>query len=320
MLNRSFWKGRRVFLTGHTGFKGSWLSLWLNALGANVTGYALEPPTQPSLFDQAGVGDVVKSVRADIRDFSRLKSAIAESRPEVVIHLAAQSVVRRGYEDPIETYSSNVMGTVHLLEALRQLGQPCAVVNVTSDKCYENKEWAWGYRENDPLGGHDPYSNSKACAELVASAFCDSYFRPNGSDLPRTAVASARAGNVVGGGDWTRDQLIPDLMRSFLDKQPCLIRNPSAIRPWQFVLEPLRGYLMLAERLAEDPARSGSAWNFGPAESDAKPVSWIADHLVRLWGDGASWRNDAATHPREANYLKLDVSRAKEPSPWTRPA
>ncbi len=316
MLNRSFWKGRRVFLTGHTGFKGSWLSLWLNTLEADVTGYALDPPTQPSLFDQADVARAVKSICADIRDFPRLKSAIAESRPEVVIHMAAQSVVRRGYEDPIETYSSNVMGTVHLLEALRQLGLPCVVVNVTSDKCYDNKEWAWGYRENDPLGGHDPYSNSKACAELVTLSFRDSYFSAEAAGRLRIAVASARAGNVIGGGDWTRDQLIPDLMRSFLDGKPCLIRSPSAIRPWQFVLEPLRGYLMLAERLAEDTSRFGSAWNFGPAEADAKPVSWIADRLAQSWGNSASWRNDAAMHPREAHYLKLDVSKAKTDLGW----
>jgi CDP-glucose 4,6-dehydratase len=316
MLDRSFWKGRRVFLTGHTGFKGSWLSLWLNTLGADVTGYALEPPTQPSLYDQAEVSTVVKSICADIRDFHGFKSAIAESRPDVVIHMAAQSVVRRGYEDPIETYSSNVMGTVNLLEALRQLGRPCVVVNVTSDKCYENKEWAWGYRESDPLGGHDPYSNSKACAELVTSAFCDSYFRSDDPDRFKIAVASARAGNVIGGGDWTRDQLIPDLMRSFLGGKPCLIRSPSAVRPWQFVLEPLRGYLMLAECLAGDSARFGSAWNFGPAEADAKPVAWIADKLVRSWGNSASWRNDAAMHPREAYYLKLDVSKAKSELGW----
>jgi CDP-glucose 4,6-dehydratase len=316
MLKRSFWKGRRVFLTGHTGFKGSWLSLWLNALGADVTGYALEPPTQPSLFDQAGVSHAVKSLCADIRDFSRLKSAIAESRAEVVIHLAAQSVVRRGYEDPIETYSSNVMGTVHLLEALRQLEQPCVVVNVTSDKCYQNKDWVWGYRESDPLGGHDPYSNSKACAELVALAYCDSYFHGDSSGRFKTALASARAGNVIGGGDWTRDQLIPDLMRSFLDNKPCLIRNPSAIRPWQFVLEPLHGYLMLAERLAEDPSRYASAWNFGPVEADARPVCWIADTLSQLWGGSASWRNDAAVHPKEDLCLRLDVSKAKTDLAW----
>jgi len=316
MLNRSFWKNRRVFLTGHTGFKGSWLSLWLNTLGAEVTGYALTPPTRPSLFEQAGVSRCVNSICADVRDFTRLKSALAECQPEVVIHMAAQSVVRKGYQDPIETYSSNVMGTVNLFEALRQLGQPCAAVNVTSDKCYENKEWAWGYREADPLGGHDPYSNSKACAELITSAFRDSYFRPDGSSQPKISVATARAGNVIGGGDWTCDQLIPDLIRSFLDRKPCLIRSPSAIRPWQFVMEPLRGYLMLAERLAQDSTQFASAWNFGPAESDAKPVSWIADRLVHLWADGASWRSDEASHPREAHYLKLDVSRAKQGLDW----
>ena len=316
MLNRSFWKGRQVFLTGHTGFKGSWLSLWLDALGANVTGYALEPPTQPSLFEQAEVAGVLHSIRADIRDFPRLKSAVAECRPHVVIHLAAQSVVHRGYEDPIETYSSNVMGTVHLLEALRQLGQRCVVVNVTSDKCYENREWDWGYRENDPMGGHDPYSNSKACAELVTSAFRDSYFGAEGVARCKVAVASARAGNVIGGGDWTRDQLIPDLIRAFIAGQPCLIRNPSAIRPWQFVLEPLRGYLMLAERLVEDADQFSSAWNFGPAEADAKPVSWIADELARSWGNHASWREDAGMHPLEAHYLKLDASKARACLDW----
>lgn len=316
MPDRSFWKGRRVFLTGHTGFKGSWLSLWLNALEADVTGYALRPPTQPSLFDQAEVARAIKSICADVRDFPRLKAAIAESRPEVIIHMAAQSVVRRGYEDPIETYSSNVMGTVHLLEALRQLGQPCVVVNVTSDKCYDNKEWAWGYRENDPLGGHDPYSNSKACAELVTLSFRNSYFSAETAGGSGIAVASARAGNVIGGGDWTPEQLIPDLIRAFLTGQPCLIRNPSAVRPWQFVLEPLRGYLALAERLAQDAARFSSAWNFGPAEEDARPVSWIADKLARSWGDGASWKKDAAAHPHEAHYLKLDVSRAKACLGW----
>ncbi len=316
MPDSSFWRGRRVFLTGHTGFKGSWLSLWLNALGAGVTGYALDPPTQPSLFDQAQVAGAVHSICADIRDFPRLKSAIAGCRPDVVIHMAAQSVVRRGYEEPIETYSSNVMGTVHLLEALRQLGEPCVVVNVTSDKCYENKEWVWGYRENDPLGGHDPYSNSKGCAELVTSAFRDSYFRIEDVGRHKIAVASARAGNVIGGGDWTGNQLIPDLMRAFLAGRPCLIRSPSAIRPWQFVLEALRGYLMLAERLAEDPAKFASAWNFGPVEADARDVSWIADELARSWGTGASWSKDAETHPRESNYLRLDVSKAGACLDW----
>ena len=316
MLRRSFWKNRSVLLTGHTGFKGGWLSLWLGALEANVTGYALDPPTQPSLFEQADVSNSVRSIRADVRDFARLKAVIAECRPDVIIHLAAQSVVRRGYEDPIETYSSNVIGTVNLLEALRQLGRPCVVVIVTSDKCYENREWAWGYRENDSLGGHDPYSNSKACAELVTSAFRSSYFPPDAFAHHGVAVASARAGNVIGGGDWTRDQLIPDLMRAFVAGQPCLIRNPCAVRPWQFVLEPLRGYLMLAERLAEDPGLFASAWNFGPSEEDARPVSWIADELARSWGARASWRDDARTHPPEARYIRLDTSKTRASLGW----
>ncbi len=316
MLNRSFWKGRRVFLTGHTGFKGGWLSLWLNALGSKVTGYALAPPTEPSLFEQAEIAGLVHSVCGDIREFPRLKAAIAECRPEVVIHMAAQSVVRRGYEDPVETYSTNVMGTVNLLEALRQLKQSCAVVNVTSDKCYANREWIWGYRENEPMGGPDPYSSSKGCAELVTTAYQESFFAPVSLDRHGVALASARAGNAIGGGDWTKDQLIPDLMRAFLAGQPCLIRNPSAIRPWQFVLEPLRGYLMLAERLIEDASRFASAWNFGPADTDAQPVSWIADELARSWGKDASWSQDGGTHPHEAHFLKLDASKSRAYLDW----
>lgn len=290
--------------------------MWLDALGATVTGYALEPPTRPSLFEQAGVASTVRSIQADIRDLPRLIAAVAEYRPSVIIHLAAQSIVRRGYEDPIETYSSNVMGTVHVLEAVRRLGQPCVLVNVTSDKCYENREWIWGYRENDPVGGHDPYSNSKACSELVTSAYRDSFFRAEDFGRQGIAVASARAGNVIGGGDWTNDQLIPDLMRAFLAGEPCLIRNPSAIRPWQFVLEPLRGYLMLAEKLTEDPALFASAWNFGPEDGDAQPVSWIANELARSWGGRASWKQDAGSHPREAQVLKLDASKARACLGW----
>jgi CDP-glucose 4,6-dehydratase len=312
MLDRGFWRGRKVFVTGHTGFKGSWLCLWLEALGAEVTGYALDPPTNPDLFAQAGVAAGIRSIRGDVRDYGFLKTSLAECRPDVVLHMAAQSVVRRGYENPIETYSTNVMGTVHLFEALRQLEQPCTVVNVTSDKCYENREWAWGYRENEPMGGHDPYSNSKGCAELVTSAYRDSFF----SQSSGIALASARAGNAVGGGDWTANQLIPDLMRAFLAGSACLIRNPAAIRPWQFVLEPLRGYLMLAERLSQDPAAFSSGWNFGPADSDAQPVSFIADRLVNLWGAGAAWESDAAAHPHEAHFLKLDASRAKASLGW----
>ncbi len=316
MLNRSFWKGRNVFLTGHTGFKGSWLSLWLHGLGARVTGYALDPPTQPNLFEQAKVAGAVRSIRADIRDFQRLKAALAECRPEVVIHMAAQSVVRRGYEDPIETYSSNVMGTVHLFEALRQLGQPCVAVNVTSDKCYENREWVWGYRENEVVGGRDPYSNSKGCAELVTTAYRESFFPSNSAESHGVALASARAGNAIGGGDWTGNQLIPDLMRAFLAGRPCSIRNPSATRPWQFVLEPLRGYLVLAERLSENASCYSSSWNFGPANEDAQPVCSIADELARLWGGGASWIHDSGTHQHEAHFLKLDTSKARGSLDW----
>lgn len=314
--NQTFWQARRVFLTGHTGFKGSWLSLWLHALGADVTGYALDPPTEPSLFQQARVSAAIRSIRGDIRDFSNLKSAMAACGPSVVIHMAAQSVVRSGYEDPIENYSSNVMGTVHVLEAVRQIAEPCVVVNVTSDKCYENREWVWGYRENEPMGGRDPYSNSKGCAELVTSAYRESFFPPDSILQHGVALASARAGNAIGGGDWTRDQLIPDLMRAFIDGRPCMIRNPSSFRPWQFVLEPLRGYLILAERLAEDGRRFASGWNFGPVDDDAKPVSWLADELSRLWGSAASWSLDPGCHPKEAHSLKLDASKAGAYLDW----
>jgi CDP-glucose 4,6-dehydratase len=316
MPNPEFWKGRRVFLTGHTGFKGSWLSIWLASLQADVTGFALEPPTQPSLFELAKVTASVRCIHGDIRDFLQLKTAIAECRPQVVIHMAAQSVVRSGYEDPIETYSSNVMGTVHLLEALRQLKEPCVVVNVTSDKCYANREWVWGYREDEPMGGRDPYANSKGCAELVTSAYRESFFPAASFEQHGVAVASARAGNVIGGGDWTSNQLVPDLMRAFLAGQSCLIRNPSAVRPWQFVLEPLRGYLMLAERLAEQPTHFACGWNFGPADADAKPVSWLADNLAQLWGDHASWTYDRGVYPHEDHYLKLDASKAKALLGW----
>jgi CDP-glucose 4,6-dehydratase len=319
MLNRSFWHHRSVFVTGHTGFKGGWLSLWLHAMGAKVTGYALEPPTEPSLFEQARVGEYVNSIHGDVRDFARLKSAIAECDPDVILHMAAQSVVRYGYEEPVETYATNVMGTVHLLEAVRQLKRPRVVVNVTSDKCYANHEWIWGYRESDAMGGHDPYSNSKGCAELVTDAYRDSYFSANAMSHSGVALGSARAGNVIGGGDWTANQLIPDLIRAFLDRRPCRIRNPAAIRPWQFVLEPLHGYLLLCEKLAEEGSPFASGWNFGPAQSDARPVSWIADALASSWGDGASWMRDAGKHPSEAQLLRLDTSKATAGLNW-RPA
>ena len=316
MLNKKFWNGRKIFVTGHTGFKGSWLSLWLEMMGADATGYALDPPTEPSFFEQAKLAEVIRTIKGDIRDFDHLKKAIAESKPEVIIHMAAQSVVKRGYEDPIETYSTNVMGTVNVFEAVRQLGHSCTIVNVTSDKCYENREWVWGYREVEPMGGRDPYSNSKGCAELVTTAFSDSYFQPSEIATHGVAVASARAGNAIGGGDWTSNQLIPDLMRAFLAGSPCLIRNPMAYRPWQFLLEPLRGYLLLAEKLTEDAAKFSGGWNFGPQDTDAKPVGWIADELVRIWGEKAAWTKDPASHPHEAHALMLDASKAKAHLGW----
>lgn len=316
MIDHSFWRGRKVLLTGHTGFKGGWLSLWLDALGADVTGYALAPPTTPSLFEKAKIAGRVRSIKGDIRDFGGLKAVMTECRPEVIIHMAAQSVVGRGYEDPLETYSSNVMGTIHVLECVRQLRRPCAVLNVTSDKCYSNQEWVWGYRETDILGGWDPYSNSKACAELITSSYRASFFPPNSSTRQGIALASARAGNVIGGGDWTSYQLVPDLMRAFIAGYPCQIRNPSAVRPWQFVLEPLHGYLLVCERIAKDAPAFSSAWNFGPADEDAKPVSWIAKELALAWGLGAIWTCDQEPRFHEAQLLKLDTSKAQRLLDW----
>ena len=317
-LDRDFWRGRRVLLTGHTGFKGSWLALWLEALGAEVTGYALEPPTEPSLFKEARVERSLHSIIGDIRDFDRFSAVVAECRPEVVLHLAAQSVVKRGYTDPIETYAANVMGTVHLLEAIRRLELRCAIVNVTSDKCYAHRASGAPYRETDPMGGDDPYSNSKGCAELVTTSFRQSYFPPASLGKHGVALGSARAGNAIGGGDWTADQLIPDLIRAFSAGRPCLIRSPGGIRPWQFLLEPLRGYLMLAERLAGSGAEAfASGWNFGPVESDAKPVSWIADRLQQQWGGAAQWIRDQGAHPAEAAVLRLDASKAASVLGWS---
>jgi len=315
-MNGSFWKGKRVLITGHTGFKGGWLSLWLQSVGADVTGFALKPPTDPNLFTTANVAAGMRSTIGDIRNFSLLKSVIAAADPEVIIHMAAQSVVRYSYDHPIETYEVNVLGTVHLLEAIRVIGKPRIVVNVTSDKCYENKEWLWGYREDEPMGGHDPYSNSKGCAELVTSAYQRSYFPVESFEKHRIAIASVRAGNVIGGGDWTADQLLPDIIRSFLKKDPVLIRSPRAIRPWQFVLEPLNGYLMVAESLASEPAKASGGWNFGPEDRDVRPVGWIVENMVRLWQNQASWKTDERNQLHEANYLKLDSSKAHTLLDW----
>jgi CDP-glucose 4,6-dehydratase len=316
-VNNTFWRGRRVFLTGHTGFKGSWLSLWLQSLGAELTGFALAPPTNPSLFEVAGVARGMRSLIGDIRDADALRRAMQEASPEVVIHMAAQPLVRYSYVNPVETYATNVMGVVHLLEAVRQTPGIRAVVNVTTDKCYENKEWSWGYRENEPLGGYDPYSNSKGCAELVTAAYRNSFFNPACRAEHGVALASARAGNVIGGGDWAQDRLIPDILRAIEAGRPVLIRSPHSIRPWQHVLEPLSGYLALAERLfADDGASFAEGWNFGPSDEDAKPVQWIVERLTNAWGEGAAWQLDGAPQPHEATYLKLDCSKARSRLAW----
>jgi len=308
-----FWRGRRVFLTGHTGFKGSWLSLWLHSLGAEVTGYALEPPTNPSLFELARVAVGARSIIGDVRDLSPLKDAMASCSPEVVIHMAAQPLVRDSYQRPVETYATNVMGTVHVLEAVRSLHGVRAVINVTTDKCYANVGSSRGYREMDALGGTDPYSSSKACSEIVSSAYRASYFA-QAEHGP--ALATARAGNVFGGGDWADDRLVPDIVRAFEHGRPACIRYPNAIRPWQHVFEPLRGYLILGERLFEEGLAYAEAWNFGPGDEDARSVQWVAGRMAELWGHGATWRLDGRRHPHEAAVLKLDVAKARSRLSW----
>jgi CDP-glucose 4,6-dehydratase len=312
-MNTAFWHSKRVFLTGHTGFKGSWLSLWLQHMGADVIGYSLESPSSPSLFDVAKVGCGMTSMRGDVRDLAALHSALNRSQPEIVIHMAAQSLVRLSYQEPVETYATNVMGSVHLLDAVRHCSSVRSVLMVTSDKCYENHEWPWGYRENEAMGGYDPYSNSKGCSELVTAAYRKSFFGERGHSA---RVASGRAGNVIGGGDWARDRLIPDMIRATEQGQSVRVRNPEAIRPWQHVLEPLSGYLALAERLYRGDAGMSDGWNFGPDDNDARPVRWIAEHFTRLWGNGASWTQDHGNHPHEAHYLKLDCSKARSILGW----
>ena len=310
MNDPKFWRGRRVFLTGHTGFKGCWLSLWLQKLGAEVCGFALPPQTDPSLFELAQVARGMESITANVKDLAALRESMQRFRPEIVFHLAAQSLVRPSYEDPVETFATNIMGTVNLLETARGVSSVRAIVVVTSDKCYENREWVWGYRENEPMGGHDPYSSSKGCAELVTAAYRSSFFAPPGADAGVVAVATARAGNVIGGGDWARDRLVPDLMRALAAGQGVLIRNPSAVRPWQFVLEPLSGYLLLAQRLLEEGARFAEAWNFGPRDEDCRPVSWLVARLAEAWGEGVQVTLDERARPHEATHLKLDISKA----------
>ncbi len=310
-IDSTFWTGKRVFLTGHTGFKGAWLALWLQRLGADVTGYALAPPSEPNLFTLSQVAQAVRSLTGDIRDLRPLQSAMTAQRPDIVIHMAAQSLVRASYADPIGTYSTNVMGTVNVLEAARAADGVKAIVVVTSDKCYDNKEQAAGYREQDPMGGSDPYSSSKGCTELVTMAYRRSFLASQ-----RVAVASARAGNVIGGGDWAADRLIPDVVNPLMQNKPVIIRNPHSIRPWQHVLDPLAGYLLLAEKLCGDADKFADAWNFGPNEEDAKPVSWVVDTVTRLWGQGANWTTDDRTHPHEARYLKLNSGKARQSLQW----
>lgn len=316
MIDKNFWCGKRIFITGHTGFKGSWMSLWLQNMGAIVHGYSLPAPTNPSLFDVAKVAENMESEYGDIRDYSHLFQSISSFKPDIIFHMAAQPLVRLSYSEPVETYSTNVMGTVHLLEAVRHVSGIKAVVNITSDKCYDNKEWVWGYRENEPMGGYDPYSNSKGCAELVTSAYRNSYFNPNDYGKHGVAVATVRAGNVIGGGDWALDRVIPDILKAFEQSKPVVIRNPHAIRPWQHVLEPLSGYLLLAQYLYANGADYAEAWNFGPNESDSTPVQQIVEQMVFLWGEGASWALDGKDHPHEANYLKLDCSKATMRLKW----
>lgn len=315
-MNPSFWQGKKVFMTGHTGFKGGWLSLWLQEMGAIVKGYSLSAPTSPSLFEEANVGARMSNEEGDIRDFTHLRQVISEFKPEIVFHMAAQPLVRLSYEDPMETYSTNVMGTVYLLEAVKQVGGVKAVVNITSDKCYENREWVWGYREDEAMGGYDPYSNSKGCAELVASSYRQSFFNKDKYAEHGCALASVRAGNVIGGGDWADDRLIPDMLKAFSNNKAVEIRSPHAIRPWQHVLEPLSGYITIAEHLYEHGCDFAEGWNFGPKDEDAKPVEWIVNTLTSVWGDDARWFLSDGEHPHEAHYLKLDCSKAKMRLNW----
>lgn len=310
-MSAGFWRSKRVLVTGHTGFKGSWLSLWLDMLGAQVSGFALDPPTDPSLFTEAQIQHRLQHhILGDVRNAAAVHEAVATIRPDIVFHMAAQALVRQSYLQPVETYAVNVMGTAHVLEAIRQVGATSAFVNVTSDKCYQNNEWAWGYRENEPLGGHDPYSSSKACSELVTDAY-RSAFHANGGPW----IASGRAGNVIGGGDWALDRILPDTFRALFENETLNVRHPAAIRPWQHVLEPLSGYLMLAERLYTDGAPFASGWNFGPRDGDARPVGWILENISKLCPE-LRWQVDDAPTVHEANFLKLDSSKARALLGW----
>ncbi|WP_416916233.1 MAG: CDP-glucose 4,6-dehydratase [Roseicyclus sp.] len=315
-MTPDFWHGKRVFVSGHTGFKGGWLCLWLQSLGAKVTGFSLPPSGETNFFELAQVANGMNSIFGDVRDVAHLKDAMCEAKPEVTIHMAAQALVRKSYVDPIETYSTNVMGTVNFLEAVRACSSVKVVVNVTTDKCYDNQEWVWPYRETDHLGGYDPYSSSKACSELVTAAYRASFFHARNEQGVRVAIGSARAGNVIGGGDWSHDRLIPDVLHAFSRGEPVKIRNPSAIRPWQHVFEALCGYLTLAECLLERGAEFGGAFNFGPHSKDHRSVGWVVNELVNLWDGGASWVRDDGSYAHEAEVLKLDISKSQNLLGW----
>ena len=311
-VDSSFWKGKKVYLTGHTGFKGSWLSLWLQNMGALVKGYSLNVSANPALFTEANVAAEMESEIGDIRNLEQLTESMVSFSPDILIHMAAQPLVRLSYQEPVDTYTTNVIGTVNVLEAARKCSVLKAIVSVTTDKCYENKEWDWGYRESEPMGGHDPYSSSKGCAELVTSAYRRSFF----NDKDTASLATARAGNVIGGGDWAEDRLIPDILRAFEKLEPVVIRNPLSTRPWQHVLEPLSGYLVLAQALFLNGDNFAEGWNFGPKDEDCKPVDWILDKMVFNWGANASWELDKDNNPHEAGFLKLDCSKAANRLKW----
>jgi CDP-glucose 4,6-dehydratase len=313
----NIYKGKTVLITGHTGFKGSWLSIWLKALQANVIGYSLEPTTKPSLFEETNLEEKVTSIIADIRDENTLHETIEQYRPEFIFHLAAQAIVRTSYKRPKETYETNIMGLVNLFEVIRKVKSVRVLINVTSDKCYENKEWIWGYRENDPMGGYDPYSSSKGCAELITSAYRNSYFNQKNYHVHKTAISSVRAGNVIGGGDWAKDRIVPDCVRAIIDEIPIEIRNPFAIRPWQYVLEPLSGYLWLGVCLYHFGDKYSSAWNFAPKIDESIPVKTLGETIVSRWGDGKIiYSDDSENQPHESTYLRLDCSKANRLLKW----
>ena len=315
-MNSNFWKNKKVLLTGHTGFKGSWLSIWLKKLGVELVGFSKDIPTKPSLFEIAKVSEGMTSITGNIEDFTAIQKVLKENKPEIVIHMAAQSLVRKSYEEPINTFATNVMGTVNLLQAVKTTGSTLVLINITSDKCYENKGTEKAFSENSPMGGYDPYSSSKGCAELVTSAFRDSFFNTKEFECHGLSLSSVRSGNVIGGGDWAKDRLIPDIMNSISKRIPTQIRNTRSIRPWQFVLEPLFGYLILAQRMWEEGKEFSEPWNFGPDETDCKSVKWILEKISKELDDGFSWKEDTRDNPHEAEMLKLDCNKAKKRLGW----